>query len=184
MFFPCSLAHHYQHSHGQRALAFKYKVKAADQAISRGAFTDGLRFAASASKLALTKEELRVLLMVISRALRDINAAQDNSISVRRKSMSFNASNDMEQFHHRITNYLQLKISTEAALERLGKDKATPAEVTPGNRNRLVIQKQPSARLTWQPSYVVSRLNEDSSSDEEEDEDPKKKSLLSNCVIT
>ena len=183
-FYP-SLAHHYQHSHGQRALAFKYKVKAADQAISRGAFTDGLRFAHSASKLALTKEELRVLLMVISRALRDINAAQDNSMSVRKVSMSFNASNDMEQFHHRITNYLQLKMSTEAALERLSKDKVQTSEVTPGNKNRLIIQKQPSARLTWQPSYVASRLNEDSSDEEDDDdEETKKTSLFAKCVIS
>jgi hypothetical protein len=159
-------------------------VKAADQAISRGAFTDGLRFAHAASKIALSKEELRILLSVISRALRDINAAQDNTMSVRKISMSFNTSNDMEQFHHRITNYLQLKIQTEAALERLNKDKVNTTEVTPGNKNRLIIQRQPSAKLTWQPSYVASRLNEDSDDSDDEEEETKQTSLFSKCVIS
>lgn len=152
------MAQHYLHSIGKRALAFKYKVKAADQAISRGAFNDGLQFAQSAAKLAVSKEELRVLLMVISRAVRDITAANGglnatNSSTGRRMSSTFNAGgtpNNAEnnfgnsEVSQRMSTYIQLKISTEAALEKLSKGAVKSEEVTPGNKNRLVIHKQPS----------------------------------------
>jgi len=177
-----SLAHHYQNSPGKRALTFKYKVKAADIAISRGAYTDGLRFAQSSSKFAVSKEELRVLLLVISRALRDINSSIEIHAHGRRRSLSFSTTTDMEQ-QARIASYIQLKLTTEASLEKLTKGVVTPGEVTPGNKNRLVIKKQPSARLTWQPSYVASKLNEDNSDDDDDDEEEevKKKGM---CVIS
>jgi hypothetical protein len=181
LFFHNSLAHHYGHCHGKRPLAFKYRVKAADQAISRGAFSDGLRFAQNASKNAVNKEELKILLMVISRALRDITATAEGGgvngsggMSVKRLSLSYSNNQDMEQFHTRVTSYLKLKMETESALERLSKGHITPGEVTPGNRNRLVIQKQHTVKLTWQPSYVASKMAEDSSSDEEDEETEKK----------
>ena len=154
------MAQHYLHSIGKRALAFKYKVKAADQAISRGAFNDGLQFAQSAAKLAVSKEELRVLLMVISRAVRDISAANGGTTGARRMSTTFNNlgtsnsnSNAESNFNNntevgqRMSTYIQLKISTEAALEKLSKGAVKSEEVTPGNKNRLVIHKQPSGKF-------------------------------------
>jgi hypothetical protein len=185
-----SLSHHYQKNQPKRALAFKYAVKAADQAISRGAFGDGLRFAQIASPLAHSKAELRVLLLVITRALHDIGptVAFNQMKKGGGRTGSFTgpasgkdvASNKASPFNSRVSAYLQLKITTENALEKLSKGTSVkPEEAQSGNKNRLVIKKQPSARLNWQPSYVASKLNDESDSDEDETEKLVKKAWCS-----
>jgi len=45
-----------------------------------------------------------------------------------------------------------------------------------------LIKKQPSARLTWQPSYVASKLNEDNSDDDDDEEEEVKKKGM--CMIS
>jgi hypothetical protein len=199
-------------------LAFKYRVKAADQAISRGAFSDGFRFTQAAADLAESKPELNMLLKVISMAIRCISK-QNSSIGVmpaRRLSGSFvagvaspltassnnhsstnnniintnsssnnnNSSNNQGQGHGLRAEYLKLKIAMEAKLEKLLKGHVKAEEASPGNKNRIVISKQPSARLTWQPSYLAQNENQDSSDDEEdsdEEETVKKKGM---CVLS
>jgi class 3 adenylate cyclase len=213
-----ALGHHYQKSNLRRHLAFKYRVKAADQAISRGAFSDGFRFTQAAADLAESKPELNMLLKVISMAIRCISK-QNSSIGVmpaRRLSGSFvagvaspltassnnhsstnnniintnsssnnnNSSNNQGQGHGLRAEYLKLKIAMEAKLEKLLKGHVKAEEASPGNKNRIVISKQPSARLTWQPSYLAQNENQDSSDDEEdsdEEETVKKKGM---CVLS
>lgn len=188
------MLHHYQKSHGKRLLAFKYAVKAADQAISRGAFGDGLRFAQIAAPFALSKAELRVLLLVITRALHDLGPTMGLNQMKKggNRGGSFSGpssskdgskqSSPVNQMSSRASAYLQLKISTENALEKLSKGASVkPEEAQTGNKNRLVINKQPSARLNWQPSYVASKMKDDSNSDssDSESEKPVKKAWCS-----
>jgi class 3 adenylate cyclase len=205
-----TLGHHYQKSNLRRHLAFKYRVKAADQAISRGAFSDGFRFTQAAADLAESKPELNMLLKVISMAIRCISK-QNASIGVmpaRRLSGSFvapappltassnnynstsNSNNNSNnnstqgQGHGLRAEYLKLKIAMEAKLEKLSKGHVKAEEASPGNKNRIVISKQPSARLTWQPSYLAQNENQDSSDEEEdsdEEETVKKKGM---CVLS
>jgi hypothetical protein len=66
---------------GERAAAFKYTVKAGDQAISRGAFAKGYEFCDQALKMALTQTELEVFLVVLSRGYEDLRLGDTLSIS-------------------------------------------------------------------------------------------------------
>lgn len=191
------LAQHYIHCIGKRSLAFKYKVKAADQAISRGAYNDGYQFAQSAAKLAVSKEELRVLLLVINRAVRDLSNTIPNLAAIgstRRKSVAANGngvngnptvqdlikSNAPEA--QRMMPYVQLKVQTEAALEKLSKGavKSDDAAAS-GHKNRLIINKQPSGKLNWQPSYVASKMLDDSDSDSDSDTSVANKAAHQDC---
>lgn len=160
-FYPM-LGVHYMKSQGKRALAFKYKVKAADQAISRGAFSDGYSFVETAATLAVTRPELKVLVDVLSRALRDLNPTgqrQQSSIG-RRMSRSFNISNPFDQSAGRISAYMQLKINTEIKLEKLT---VTPTKDSSGKAG---FRAHHSAQLNWQPSYVMSKMLDSSDGDD------------------
>ena len=161
-FHVCRLGHHYKKSTGKRHLAFKYHIKAADQAICRGAFNDGLKFVDTASNLAVSKLELRVLIAVVSRALDDLNPqVKTNSVKTRR--ISFNRSKTIT---NTIAAYMQLKINAEAAFGKVSKtssEKCGTGEggnALPAATNRIIVSRQPSAKLTWQPSYVASRSSE------------------------
>lgn len=158
----CRLGHHYKKSIGKRHLAFKYHIKAADQAISRGAFNDGLKFVDTASNLAVSKLELRVLIAVVSRALDDLNPQLKISSGKSRR-ISFNRSKTIT---NTIAAYMQLKINAEAAFGKVSKtasgkngsnEGGTPL---PTATNRILVSRQPSAKLTWQPSYVAARNSE------------------------
>lgn len=64
-----SLAYHFRCAGNCREEACKYAVKAADYALSRGAFNDGLTFAVAAVECATSRGELRLLLQVIDQAI-------------------------------------------------------------------------------------------------------------------
>lgn len=195
------LAQHYVNCIGKRSLAFKYKVKAADQAISRGAYNDGFQFAQSATKLAVSKEELRVLLQVINRAVRDLSNIMPNLAAIgstRRRSISgtgtgLNGNPSVQELINsnapeaqRMMPYLQLKIQTEAALEKLSKVAVRPEDASgSGTKNRLVLNtKQPSGKLNWQPSYVASKLMDDSDSDSDTEGSVSNKATKDCCIIS
>jgi len=175
-FYPI-LGTHYSHCVGERQLTFKYKVKAADQAISRGAFNDGLAFVQAAQQYARSRPEWRVLLDVITRALGDIAPPPTTKLGhgLRRLSKSFSINNDHDQTSLKIAAYMQLKIATEAKLDLMngsGKIDEEDPKSPGGTKNRQFINRQPSGRLNWQPSYVASKKNQfsdDSSSSEEEE---------------
>lgn len=189
----CSLGNHYDASKERRHLAFKYKTKAADQAISRGAFSDGLHFATSATDLAESKPEITMLLRVINLATTEISSTgpgalgRKNSVlgaaspSVTRKAMVLGPRQQMAE------KYYILKSKLEEKLKKLSKDFLKTEEASPGNKNRLIISKQPSAtKLTWQASYVYSKLAKDDDDDDDDEEEiaqvhTKSKSM---CTIT
>jgi len=79
------LSYHYKLSLGERAAAFKYSVKAADQAISRGAFAKGLEFCSGALEMAKTCNELDVFSVVISRGYEDLRLGDTSSSSSTQK---------------------------------------------------------------------------------------------------
>jgi len=175
-FYPM-LAQHYLKSVGNRGLAFKYELKAADQAISRGAFSDGLVFMEAATKLAVTKPELKVVSDVIQRALRDIAPISNAKIaqSVRRvTNKSFGGTT--EAANSKIAAYMELQTKTKAALDRFARN---------GPSNVLGGKAPNDARLTWQPSYVASKMGENSDSDDESSPSKKSKRGKSGfCTIT
>jgi hypothetical protein len=97
------LAYHFGKVQGKRSDAFKYTVKAADQAIKRGAMTDGLTAVQNASKMAIARTEYRVLINVVDRALDELQA------------MGFSDENSSPKFEA----YKGLKASLGEALEAL-----------------------------------------------------------------
>jgi hypothetical protein len=71
--FYQSLSYHYSCSRGHRPLAFKYTLKSADQAISKGAYRNGLALLDNAVKLSrYSKGEIGKLIEVVNRGLRDM----------------------------------------------------------------------------------------------------------------
>ena len=80
--FCYRLGYHYKRCPEKRGFAFKYELKAADQQIGRGAYSDGLSFLVSASKLAEQENEMTVVLDVISRAIEDIRIDSEQVDSV------------------------------------------------------------------------------------------------------
>lgn len=187
LYVPCRLGHHYKKSIGKRHLAFKYHIKAADQAISRGAFNDGLKFVDTASNLAVSKLELRVLIAVVSRALDDLNPQINKNISGKSRRVSFNRSKTIT---NTIAAYMQLKINAEAAFGKVSKTssgKNAPIEggiPLPTATNRILVSRQPSAKLTWQPSYVAARNSETEEGQNKAKQQQKvHSSEKSNCAI-
>ena len=67
-----SLGYHYKRSNHNQALAFKYELKAADQALSRGAFADGLDLMTSACALAVSEPEWDIAAEVLKLAVSDL----------------------------------------------------------------------------------------------------------------
>jgi hypothetical protein len=67
------LAHHYRQGHN-KALAFKYELKASAFAVQSGAFHDALKLAESAMHLAELPTELSSLREVIDRAVADLQS--------------------------------------------------------------------------------------------------------------
>lgn len=185
------MGHHYKNSLGKRHLAFKYEVKAADQAICRGAYNDGLKFVDMASNLAVNKSELKVLIAVISRALDDLSPQLKIGNGKTRR-LSFNRGKALT---NTVAAYMQLKINAEAALGKVSKTvnlsssasiRTTPAsgvdELTPlPASNRILVSRQPSAKLTWEPSYVAARNNSEINSQKVK---PNLKSEKSNCAVS
>ena len=175
---------------GYRSLAFKYLLKAADQAISRGAFSDGLGFIEDAFRFAFIKPELTVLADVLNRALHDIEPIKNSKISknikkiVNKQSFGIADTNNNTATTATINTNVQTKIlaytdilnKVEIKLNNFAKN--APAKLlTTSNSNSKSNNKGPTeARLNWQPSYVASRMNEnDNESDGDEPQSWKRK---------
>jgi hypothetical protein len=172
-FHLCRLGQHYLKSLGNRGLAFKYELKAADQAISRGAFSDGLMFVEAATKLAVTKPELKVISDVISRALRDIAPISNAKIaqSVRKVThKSFAGTTDAA--NSKIAAYMELQSGVQARLDKFAKN---------GPNNVLGGKPGHDVRLTWQPSYVASKMGDNSDSDDDTPTLKAKTAAASSC---
>lgn len=178
---------------GYRSLAFKYLLKAADQAISRGAFSDGLGFIEDAFRFAFIKPELTVLADVINRALHDIEPIKNSKISktikkiVNKQSFGIADTNNNiatttatinTNVQSKILAYTEILNKVEIKLNNFAKNAPAKLLTTTGsNSNSKNNNKGPTeARLNWQPSYVASRMNEnDNESDGDEPQSWKRK---------
>eukprot|EP00595_Chromulina_sp_UTEXLB2642_P002031 CAMPEP_0196762888 /NCGR_PEP_ID=MMETSP1095-20130614/3036_1 /TAXON_ID=96789 ORGANISM="Chromulina nebulosa, Strain UTEXLB2642" /NCGR_SAMPLE_ID=MMETSP1095 /ASSEMBLY_ACC=CAM_ASM_000446 /LENGTH=926 /DNA_ID=CAMNT_0042114981 /DNA_START=2722 /DNA_END=5503 /DNA_ORIENTATION=+ len=67
-----NLSYHFRFSQSRQPEAFKYTVKAADQAISKAGYTDGLSFLQIAKPLAASIEDLKTLVEVVKTAINDL----------------------------------------------------------------------------------------------------------------
>ena len=183
---PFRLSVHYSKSHGKRALAFKYKVKSADQAICRGAFSDGLTFLQASATVAVAKAELRVLIDVINRAINDLqlilsppskgSSKKDRKFAKRLADISLCL--DESDIIKRIMEYDALKIEVEASLTRMSHPSmadtvgtANAVSMASQKMSSAKFKKQLSSKLNWQPSYVASKFSVDDDDDDEDDEE-------------
>lgn len=137
------LGYHYKKAGNCRSLAFKYELKAADQSLSQGAYSDGIDFLHSADKLASSRTELSILLEVVNRAIVDLQ--ESNNLRMRRDILSIKRD-------PLVVKYQAIKQSVTHKYEKLKrteiKDRGSGG--TPKNR-------QFTTKLTWEPSYVATR---------------------------
>lgn len=160
-----------------------YEIKAADQAISRGAFSDGLSFLEAAQKVAVTKPELKVLNDVIARALQDIGPVNNAKItatvrkvanrSFRQSGNSGNGNGLTDPRHGKQQAYIQMQTKIHAQLERFAQNR---------QQNTMGKKTPKEVRLTWQPSYVASRMGEISDESDDDVAGKKKRSKKKNTA--
>jgi hypothetical protein len=158
-------------------MAFKFELKAADQALSRGAFSDGLVFTKASMKLATELAELTVLVEVIEGAIAEM-MANDASIKVASKPVGLLTAVDLSTatkptaVNKTIIEYQKLKKDAELAIVKLRK-----AEAQDSHAAKIALLKGRSANegLSWQPSFIASKresshtnLSQDDDDDEEE----------------
>lgn len=148
---------------------------------------------------------------VINRAIGDFSPPPPTQTrvigqSLRRLSKSFSAHGEHDQQNlNRMGNYVNLKLQVEDQLNKMSAAGPAPLSVKEGGsesssddgkgppKNRHLVNRQPSARLNWQPSYVASKKNAFADNDDDDDDDDdsdsthnkKKKNKKSQfCVIS
>lgn len=164
----CRLGYHYKHCPDKRALAFKYELKAADQQVAKGAYSDGLTFLRSAAKLAEREAELDVTLEVINRAIDDIKedmgASGPPPMSTILRLRSFYSGSNNSRTNGFVLRYNALKKFVLQRREHVRKE--AEKERTAGEADASVDHKKELLQsggnaeigaLTWQPSYVSRR---------------------------
>lgn len=184
---PLSLARHYRFDPALRRLAFKYSIKSADQAVSVGAYDDGVRFAREAYEKASNKSEFRVLLKVLDAGLEDIRVAnkqeshanETNSVPsfmVRRlfartsstvadqstdnKNVEKISSFEYKQLRKTVKNDLNLVQQQKESLtmERFATLDSQTSNESVKQKQKIAMLRQQTTKLDWQPSYAIGKL--------------------------
>lgn len=149
------LALHYRESKNHNSEAFKYQLKAADQAISQGAFKDGLKFAEISLSLAETNAELHLLSEVVSGAILDMNSVVRQS---HKTSFSRNLRMRIKEMADRLPAYQALQSEIWEKI-REQEDKLDTTDDDDNNKDRpspnTVSRRR--APLTWQLSVTAKR---------------------------
>jgi hypothetical protein len=168
---PCiacaySLGYHYKRCPDKRAQAFKYELKAADQQVAKGAYSDGLTFLKSASKLAEREAELDVTLEVITRAIDDIKENMGTlappPTSTLMRIQSFYSGSNNSRTNGFVLRYNALRKFVLQKKDQLRKEseKVIASEKSVDKKKELLQKARAEAQagaLTWQPSYVARR---------------------------
>lgn len=158
------LGFHYRRSNGNRELAFKYELKAGDQAIERGAYSNGLTFLKNASDYADHRAELKILIEVIQLAIDDMYYIKKNSPRGGRGVSFMNI--DMEALKEDSERTLPefSKFKKEVETKLVEKEKTAPkltlleqVSYSDERKRELLRSRGVSTKLTWQPSYVQNR---------------------------
>lgn len=162
------LGFHYRHSKNNRHLAFKYEMKAADQVISKGAFTDGLRFVENAFESAATKGEWELLVDFIEGTIDDMEIAEEPHVSNDLYALLQYSHSKHEEIQQRLPLYEELLLKAreklkevldlEEALLKRQSYNAGSRPVTPPSRSDSPVPKIPSrARFSNRrsPSFLA-----------------------------
>lgn len=160
----CRLGYHYKRCPEKRPLAFKYELKAADQQVAKGAYSDGLTFLKSAAKLAQREVELDVVLEVINRAIEDIreeNKQASAPNTLMRLQSFYTGSTDTRSngFVLRYNALKKLLLRKKDSLHRES-EQAITSEKNADRKKELLQKARNEAQagtLTWQPSYVAGK---------------------------
>lgn len=163
------LGYHFQKASGKREIVFKYKLKAGDQAISRGAYYAGYQYLESAASLAVKPSELQVLQEVITVAITELKVPTIINMFLastsKNSSSSSNSTSSGSVGDTRMKDFKRLQEETENKLNKI-----------------KIFHSGETSKLQWQASFAASKF---SIADEEEDN---KNSLMMNqcvkCVIS
>jgi hypothetical protein len=162
--YICSLSYHYLLSEESTDLAFKYTVKAADQAIHRGAFSDGLNYVQTAAKISISADKRSILLRVVDRAIIDLEPKMSFSLKLggSRKhypnTQAVSASTPTSELY----KYKAIREQLEQALTECTQNEATYKEnelfirECPRDQENAVDTKQ-TFEDVWEPSYTAGK---------------------------
>lgn len=125
------LGYHFQKASGKREIVFKYKLKAGDQAISRGAYYAGYLYLESAASLAVKPSELQVLQEVISVAITELKVPTIINM--------FLASSTGDT---RMKDFKRLQEETENKLNKI-----------------KIFHSGETSKLQWQASFAASKFS-------------------------
>lgn len=160
------MGYHYKRCPDKKDLAFKYELKAADQQVAKGAYSDGLYFLKSAAKLAEREVELDVVLEVINRAIEDIREESKQHATAPTNALmrlqSFYTGSTDTRTNGFILRYNALKRLVLRKKSTLHKaTESVIASEKNADRKKELLQKArhdaQSGALTWQPSYVAGK---------------------------
>lgn len=156
-FVACSLSYHYSQS-GHRKNAFKYTMKAADQAISKGSYGSGLEMLLRAKNLSRSTDEASIVHRVAERGLQDVvkgamkrarePAALRGSFSRQLQTVQNGQTNDAAL----TLGYRQLKESLEETAEPI------VVQVAASSGGAQVLQLRPLPRNA--PLMAVKEVSE------------------------
>jgi len=162
------LGYHFQKASGKREIVFKYKLKAGDQAISRGAYYAGYLYLESAASLAVKPSELQVLQEVISVAITELKVP--TIINMFLSSTSKNLSNS--------TSSSSSGSSSGAVGDTRMKDFKRLQEETENKLNKIkIFHSGETSKLQWQASFAASKF-----STVDEDEENKNSLIMNQCM--
>eukprot|EP01038_Epipyxis_sp_PR26KG_P014054 gene14054-18852_t len=170
LFYP-SLAYHYKKCPDEQHNAFKYKLKAADYAVSLSAYKNALEFAESAFELARTVTEFHYLLKVLKIALDEMefemksNRSKNEQLKSRGSLMQifsmYNIStvnmanssliNEKSVLFSEYNDYILLRDMTDHEIKNLN----IKLRTTEKKRLALLEQKQ----LGWTLSFTEQQRN-------------------------
>lgn len=129
--YTIRLGYHFQKASGKREIVFKYKLKAGDQAISRGAYYAGYLYLESAASLAVKPSELQVLQEVISVAITEL----------------------------KVPTIINMFLASSTADSRM-KDFKRLQEETENKLNKIkIFHSGETSKLQWQASFAASKFS-------------------------
>ena len=136
------MGYHFQKASGKREIIFKYKLKAGDQAISRGAYYAGYQYLESAASLAVKPSELQVLQEVISVAITELKIPTiiNKFLTTTSKSNSYNNGGALNDT--RMKDFKRLQEETENKLNKI-----------------KIYHSGATSKLQWQASFAASKFS-------------------------
>lgn len=150
--------------------AFKYTVKAADQAIYRGAFSDGLNYVQNAAKLDMDVENIKVLIRVINRAIQDLEPKGFFSAFGKKKVQTASDAVLANAVANELEGFKAVKVKLEKQLSDIDPNGAKYSDIESNhpsrkaslaNNGEIENSKTPMKGQNlldaWEPSYTAGK---------------------------